>query len=49
MVSPFVINFIGQNSIIPNIFVFYESKQGQREFAEWKERREVEKQEAKTE
>ena len=35
--------------IMPDILAFYESEEGQREFAEWKERREVEKREAKTE
>ena len=34
--------------IMPDILAFYESEEGQREFAEWKERREAEKQEAKT-
>lgn len=28
--------------IMPDILAFYESEEGQREFAEWKERREVE-------
>ena len=31
--------------IMPDILAFYESEEGQREFAEWKERREAEKQE----
>ena len=35
--------------IMPDILAFYESEEGQREFAEWKERREEEKREAKTE
>lgn len=35
--------------IMPDIFAFYESEEGQREFAEWKERREAEKREARTE
>ena len=35
--------------IMPDIFAFYESEEGQREFAKWKEQREVEKREAKTE
>ncbi len=35
--------------IMPDILAFYESEEGQREFAEWKERREAEKREAKTE
>ena len=35
--------------LMPDILAFYESEEGQREFAEWKERREVEKREAKTE
>ena len=29
--------------ILPDIFAFYESKEGQREFAEWKKQREAEK------
>ena len=33
--------------ILPDILAFYESEEGQREFAEWKKRREVEKQETK--
>ena len=28
--------------ILPDILAFYESKEGQREFAEWKKRREAE-------
>ena len=35
--------------IMPDILSFYESEEGQREFAEWKKQREAEKQEAKTE
>ena len=35
--------------IMPDILAFYESEEGQREFAAWKERREVEKREARTE
>lgn len=35
--------------IMPDILAFYESEEGQREFAEWKERRETEKRETKTE
>ena len=35
--------------ILPDILAFYESEEGQREFAEWKKRREAEKQEAKAE
>ena len=35
--------------IMPDILAFYESEEGQRKFAEWKERRETEKREAKTE
>ena len=35
--------------IMPDILAFYESEEGQREFAEWKKQREVEKQEAETE
>ena len=31
--------------IMPDILAFYESEDGQREFAEWKKRREAEKQE----
>ncbi len=34
--------------IMPDILAFYESEEGQREFAEWKKQREMEKQEAKT-
>ena len=30
--------------IMPDILAFYESEEGQREFAEWKKRREAEKQ-----
>ena len=35
--------------LMPDILAFYESEEGQREFAEWKERRKAEKREAKTE
>lgn len=35
--------------IMPDILAFYESEEGQREFAEWKKQREAEKQKAKTE
>ena len=35
--------------ILPDILAYYESEEGQREFAEWKKQREAEKQEAKTE
>ena len=35
--------------ILPDILAFYESKEGQREFSEWKKQREMEEQEAKTE
>lgn len=35
--------------IMPDILAFYESEEGQREFAKWKEQREAEKREAKTE
>lgn len=35
--------------ILPDVLAFYESEEGQREFAEWKKQREIEKQEAKTE
>ena len=35
--------------LMPDILAFYESEEGQREFAEWKKRRETEKREAKTE
>lgn len=31
--------------IMPDILAFYESEEGQREFAEWKQRREVKGQE----
>ncbi len=31
--------------LMPDILAFYESEEGQREFAEWKKRREVEEQE----
>ena len=31
--------------LMPDILSFYESEEGQREFAEWKKRREAEKQE----
>ena len=31
--------------ILPDILAFYESEEGQREFAEWKKRREAEKRE----
>ena len=34
--------------LLPDILAFYESEEGQREFAEWKKQREAEKQEAKT-
>ena len=34
---------------MPDILAFYESEEGQREFAEWKKQREMEKQESKTE
>ena len=34
--------------IMPDILAFYESEEGQREFAEWKKQREMEKQESKT-
>ena len=33
--------------LLPKIQAFFESEEGQREFAEWKKRREVEKQETK--
>lgn len=33
--------------LLPDILAFYESKEGQREFAEWKKQREAERQEAK--
>ena len=35
--------------IMPDILAFYESEEGQREFAEWKEQREGSKREAETE
>lgn len=35
--------------IMPDILAFYESEEGQREFAKWKEQREAEKREARTE
>ena len=35
--------------IMPDILAFYESEEGQREFAEWKKQREAERQEGKTE
>ena len=35
--------------IMPDILAFYESEEGQREFAEWKKRREGSRQEDKTE
>ena len=35
--------------LMPDILAFYESEEGQREFAEWKERREAKKRETKTE
>lgn len=35
--------------IMPDILAFYESEEGQREFAKWKKQREIERQEAKTE
>ena len=35
--------------ILPDILAFYESEEGQREFAEWKKQRELEKQEGKAE
>lgn len=34
--------------IMPDILAFYESEEGQREFAEWKKQREAERQEGKT-
>ena len=34
--------------IMPDIHAFYESEEGQREFAEWKKQREAERQEAET-
>ena len=35
--------------IMPDILAFYESEEGQREFAEWKEQRKGSKREVKTE
>ena len=35
--------------ILPDVLAFYESEEGQREFAEWKKQRELEKQEVKAE
>ena len=35
--------------LMPDILAFYESEEGQREFAKWEEQREAEKREAKTE
>ena len=35
--------------LMPDILAFYESEEGQREFAKWKERRDGSKREAKTE
>lgn len=35
--------------ILPDILAFYESEEGQREFAEWKKRREVKRREAENE
>ena len=35
--------------IMPDILAFYESEEGQREFAEWKKQREAEGQEGKAE
>lgn len=35
--------------IMPDILAFYESEEGQREFAKWKEQREGSKREARTE
>ena len=35
--------------IMPDILAFYESEEGQQEFAEWKKRREGSRQEDKTE
>ena len=35
--------------ILPDILAFYESEEGQREFAEWKKQRELEKQEVTAE
>ena len=34
--------------IMPDILAYYESEEGQREFAEWKKQREAERQEAET-
>ena len=34
--------------IMPDILAFYESEEGQREFAEWKKQREAGRQEAET-
>ena len=34
--------------IMPDILAFYESEEGQPEFAEWKKQREAERQEAET-
>lgn len=34
--------------IMPDILAFYESEEGQREFAEWKKQREAKRQEAET-
>ena len=34
--------------IMPDILAFYESEEGQREFAEWKKQREADRQEAET-
>ena len=34
--------------IMPDILAFYESEEGQRDFAEWKKQREAERQEAET-
>lgn len=34
--------------IMPDILAFYESEEGQREFAEWKKQREAERKEAET-
>ena len=34
--------------IMPDILAFYESEEGQREFAEWKKQREAERQETET-
>ena len=34
--------------IMPDILAFYESEEGQREFAEWKKQREAERQKAET-